>query len=503
MKILLIRPPVPKHTMGLKHIMICEPLELEYTAANILNHEVQILDLIVEKGLKKRLEQFKPDIVGSSCYITGVNEVIKIMRQTKLWNPNCITVAGGVHAAQVPEDFSDASVDIIVRGDGTTLMPEIINAIENNLSIYEIKGLAIPVKDGVVELTGERAYMPAADSLPFPRRDLVAHLQKHYYYLMHKPVATIKTAWGCWYKCNFCYTWEITGGMQYFRSPESIVAEIEQIKSKDIYIVDDIFLIKPTRLARIAELLKEKNIHKNFLVYARADFIAEHEEIIKEWASLGLSAVFIGLEASTNTELDSMNKESSVDYNERAIEMLRKYKVDTYGSLIPNPDYTPDDWERLWQFIEKNGLYYLNISPLTPLPGTSIWKEFKNKITVPREAHGLWDLSHVLLPTKMPVKEYYRSLLRLYAKTALNFKRAKRLTQRTLPSVWSLSYMRMLLGAMKIGRQMMNAHKHHSEKEIKIAMFKGPDVPGLDYNTKFKLPLFKKNKIVYTELAVI
>jgi len=502
MKILLVRPPVPKHTMGLKHIMICEPLELEYTAANISGHEVQIMDLIVEKGFKKRLEAFAPDIIGSSCYITGVNEVIKIMRQAKLWNPNCITIAGGVHAAQVPEDFADSSVDIIVRGDGTTLMPEIISAIENKTSVYGIKGLAIPIAEGKVELTGERPYMPKADSLPFPRRDLVAHLQKHYYYLMHKPVATMKTTWGCWYKCNFCYTWEITEGVPYFRSPESIVAELEQIKAKDIYIVDDIFLIKPTRLARIAELIREKNLKKNFLVYARADFIAENETIIEEWASLGLSAVFIGLEASTNVELDSMNKECTVDYNERAIEMLRKYKVDTYGSLIPNPDYTRDDWERLWQFIEKTGLYYLNISPLTPLPGTSIWKDYQNKITVPREAHGLWDLSHVLLPTKMPIKAYYRALLRLYAKTALNFKRAKRLTQRTLPSVWSMAYMRMLFGAIKIGRQMMNAHKHHSEKELKIAMDKGPNVPGLEFRTKFKLPLFKKNEIVYQEKAV-
>jgi hopanoid C-3 methylase len=502
MKILLVRPPVPKHTMGLKHIMICEPLELEYTAANIHGHDIQILDLIVEKNLKKRLQKFTPDVVGSSCYITGVNEVIKIMREVKRWKSGCITVVGGVHAAQVPEDFADVSVDVIVRGDGTTLFPEIIKSIEENSSFYNIKGLAIPIEDGKVELTGERPYMPHADSLPFPRRDLIAHLQHHYYYLMHKPVATMKTAWGCWYKCNFCYTWEITDGVPYFRSAESIVEELEQIKVKDIYIVDDIFLIKPSRLARIAELIREKNIDKTFLVYARADFIAENEEIIKEWASLGLKAVFIGLEASTNNELDSMNKESTVDYNERAIEMLRKYKVDTYGSLIPNPDYTKEDWERLWQFIERTGLYYLNISPLTPLPGTSIWKEYQHKLTVPREAHGLWDLSHVLLPTKMPIKDYYRSLLKLYAKTALNFKRAKRLTQRTLPSVWSITYFRMLWGAMKIGRQMMNAHKHHELTELKMAMDKGPEVIDLTYESKFNTSLFKKNSTVYRQKAI-
>ena len=84
--------------MGLKHIMICEPLELEYVAAGLCDHEVQIMDMIVEKGFEKRLAAFRPDVVGTSCYITGVNEVIKLCRTVKRWNSDCKTVVGGVHA---------------------------------------------------------------------------------------------------------------------------------------------------------------------------------------------------------------------------------------------------------------------------------------------------------------------------------------------------------------------------------------------------------------------
>ncbi|MET0391531.1 MAG: radical SAM protein [Chitinophagaceae bacterium] len=495
MKILLIRPPVPPHTIGLKHIMICEPLELEYAAAAIPpEHEVQIMDMIIEKGLEKRLRKFKPDIVGTSCYITGVNEVIRICRKTKLWNPACVTIAGGVQASQVPEDFADPAIDCIVRGDGTTLMPEIIQAIENGRSLRNIAGLAFPVGPGEVELTEGKAYMPKADDLPLPRRELVAHLRHHYYYLQHQPVATMKTTWGCWYKCNFCYTWRITDGLPYSRSPESIVKELEQIESEDVYIVDDIFLINKSRLRKLADLMKERNIRKKFLIYARADFISENEEIVAEWSELGLSAVFIGLEAATNSELDSMHKESTVNYNREAVAMLKKYNIDTYGSLIPNPEYSKEDWERLWQFIEETGLYYVNISPLTPLPGTLIWNEYKDQAIVPREAHGLWDLSHSVLPTKMPLKQYYRQLLRLYARTILNLSRAKKTTQRTLPSVWSLKYFRMMLGAMKIGRQFLRAHHHHSPKELKRAMYKGPEVPGLQYQPRSAKPIQIQSK---------
>ena len=484
MKILFVRPPVPPHTIGLKHIMICEPLEFEYTAASIHGHTMEIMDLIVEKGFRKRLEKFKPDVVASSCYITGVNEVIKLFRETKLWNKDCFTVAGGVQAAQVPEDFADPSVDCIVLGDGTTTMPLIIQALEEKTDIYTIPGLAFPIGPVEVEFTESNPYMPKADTLPLPRRDLVAHLQHHYYYLMHQPVATMKTTWGCWYKCNFCYTWQITDGLPYSRSPESIIEELKQIEAEDVYIVDDIFLINRSRLTKLAELIRLNNIRKKYLVYARADFISENEELIADWAQLGLSAVFIGLEATTNAELESMKKDCTVDYNRKAIAILRKYKVDTYGSLIPNPDYSLEDWKKLWDFVEETGLYYVNISPLTPMPGTDIWPLYEDKVTIPREAHGLWDLSHVVLPTKLPLKTFYRQLLKLYAKTILNISRASKNAQRTMPSVWSRKYFRLLYGALKIGKQFMVAHRHHTPKELAKAMYRGPEVPGLSYKTR-------------------
>lgn len=495
MKILLVRPPVPKHTIGLKHIMICEPLELEYIAAALPpQYEVQIFDHLVETGFEQRLRQFSPDAVVSSCYKTGTNEVIKLFRQVKKWQPQCLTIIGGVHATLVPQDFADAATDIIGIGDGTFLLSEILESIEKGRSIYDIPGVAIPVGEGKIELTNKRAYMPKADTLPLPRRDLVAHLQHKYYYLMHQPVATMKTTWGCWYRCNFCFTWKITDGMPYSRSPESIVAELESIEAEDVYIVDDIFLINKSRLRKLADLLKVKNIKKKYLVYARADFIAENEEIIAEWAELGLSAVFIGLEATTDDELNSMNKELPASDNYKAVEILRKYKIDTYGSLIPSPDYEREDWERLWQFIEKTGLYYVNISPHTPLPGAEIWDDYKDKITVPEDAHGLFDLSHIILPTKMPLKDYYRELLRLYSRSILSLSRAKNVTQRTLPSIWSWKYARILVGSMKIGWQFWSAHRHHSPKEIAIARYKGEPVAGLTFETKWAHPCFQKHQ---------
>lgn len=476
MRILLVRPPVPYHTIGLKHIMICEPLELEYVAAGLSGHEVRIFDMILERDLAGVLRDFQPELVGTSSYIAGVNEVIRLCREIKRWNPRCHTVVGGVQAARVPEDFADNSVDVIVRGDGTSIMDRVVKALAGSEDLLALPGLAIPTAEGEVFLTPSASYMPPADELPLPRRDLVAHLQHRYYYLMHRPVVTMKTTWGCWYKCNFCYTWKITDGHPYSRSPESIVEELLTIQAEDIYIVDDIFLIKPSRLARLAELLRAHGIRKKYLVYARADFIAAHEDIIAEWAELGLTAVFIGLEAVTDSELDDMNKESEAADNLKAIRILQRYGIDIYGSLIPHPDYTLEDWRRLRRFIHESGLYYLNISPLVPLPGTATYALYRDRIIVPRRAHGLWDLSHAVVQTRMPLRRYYFQLLVTYASVVYNFPRARKVTQRTLPSLWSRNYLRLILGTFRIGWQFLNAHRHHSPRHLGKAMDRGKPV---------------------------
>lgn len=475
MRILLVRPPVPRHTIGLKHIMICEPLELEYVAAGLDGHEVEIVDLILEKGFERRLRKFNPDVVGTSCYISGVNEVIKICRAVKQWNPQASTVVGGVQASQVPEDFLDPAIDCIVLGDGTTTMPDVVDALEKGLPLEDVAGLALP-RGQELHRTKPRPYMPEPDSIPFPRRDLVSHLKHRYYYLWNRPVATLKTTWGCWYKCNFCYTWRITDGVPYARSARSIADELSQIDAEHVYIVDDIFLIHPQRLAELSKLLRERGIRKKYLVYARADFVSQHEEIIAQWAALGLEAVFIGLEAATDSELDGMDKMATVDHNRAAIAMLQKYGVDIYGSLITQPDYVKEDWDRLKRFIDENKLYFLNISPLTPMPGTLIWEQYRERLTISRRAHGLWDLSHMLVETKQPLKQYYRSLLGVYLHACLSPRRIGRLNLGTAPPIYTWRYWQLWFGALKIARQFYFGHLHHTPKELAHAEYRGPEL---------------------------
>jgi len=86
LSILLIRPRPPKETIGLQHVMICEPLELEYLVGNIDKNKasVEIIDMILEKKpIEFFVDKYKPHIIGMTAYITHVGVVKEMAKAIK------------------------------------------------------------------------------------------------------------------------------------------------------------------------------------------------------------------------------------------------------------------------------------------------------------------------------------------------------------------------------------------------------------------------------------
>ena len=226
----------------------------------------------------------------------------------------------------------------------------------------------------------------------------------------------IKTSLGCPYTCNFCFCKEVTGGKYFARKLSEVIAELESIKEREIYIVDDDFLFNEDRLNDFCDELKKRNIHKRFLVYGRADFIATHEKIIKRLSKHGLSAVIVGIESVREKDLRDFNKRSSLENNEKAIRILQKYGIELYATMILQPDFTKKDFRQLEDYIVGLNVSFVNLQPLTPLPGTEIYADYKDKILVSRKDYAMWDLAHIVLePKYMSIRQYYYQIIKTYA----------------------------------------------------------------------------------------
>lgn len=414
LRILLLRPRPPKETIGLQHVMICEPLELEYLVGNIdkTKASVKIIDMILEKKpIEFFINKYKPHIVGMTAYITHVGAVKEMARKIKCLSNKTITVVGGVHAEVVPEDFRSKYIDYIICSNPVETFNKIIDRVRAGVDTKEIEGAYIK---------GKKHIRTSSYNILPPDRGSVKKYRKKYYYMFHNPCALIKTSLGCPYTCSFCFCKEITGGKYFARKIDEVMKELESIKEREIYIVDDDFLFNENRLNLFCDELERRNIHKRFLVYGRADFIASHEKVIGRLSRHGLSAVIVGVESVREKDLKDFNKRSSLENNEKAIRILQKYGIELYATMILQPDFTKKDFKQIEDYIIGLNVSFVNLQPLTPLPGTEIYDDYKDKILVSRKDYAMWDLAHIVLePKYMSIRQYYYQIIKTYARIVL------------------------------------------------------------------------------------
>ncbi len=409
MKVLLIRPRPHRETIGLQHVMICEPLELEYLVSNIPDEiknsiQIKIIDLIVEKkSYDEILKKEKPDFVLFTGYITHVGIIRNMARTAKALFPNIKTGVGGVHAEVVPDDFKSEHIDFIYE--------------KNGISGFNLTLTLLLEGSDAYKINKELSTAPKSYSFDhkYPDRNAVAEYRSHYYYMFHSPCTLIKTSFGCPYNCSFCFCKEITGGKYFSRDMEDVVNELKTIKEEEVYIVDDDFLFDKDKLRSFKNLIQQNNIHKKFLVYGRADFIAENPDIIAELKSVGLQAVIVGIESVRAQDLLTYNKKTTKEINEKCIKILRALDIELYATLIIPLDFTELDFSELTRWLKQLNVRFVNLQPLTPLPGTEIFEAYTSRLLVERESYELWDMAHVVLkPEFMSIRKFYFELLKSY-----------------------------------------------------------------------------------------
>jgi radical SAM superfamily enzyme YgiQ (UPF0313 family) len=426
MDVLLVRPRPDRETIGLQHVMVCEPLELEYLVSNVPDGirnrvNLEICDMILEKEpFINILMRKNPDLVVFTGYITHVGTIKEMCAEVKRLFPNALTGVGGVHAEVVPGDFTDPSIDFVYQRNGIDGFNMTLEGMLKGMSAAEIRHS--------IESSGE---MKLSFMYRHPDRESVSKYRSEYYYMFHRPCALIKTSYGCPYNCSFCFCKEITGGKYFIRDLKDVMDELEGIGEKEIYIVDDDFLFSKERIREFLRLLKELGIEKKFLVYGRADFVAENKDILREFRDQGLQAVIVGLESIRGQDLDSYKKGTDIDVNERAVRVLLELGIELYATLIIPLDFTRKDFSDLTTWVRGLGIRFVNLQPLTPLPGTSIFKDYEDKLLYPRERYEMWDMAHVVLkPEHMGTRAFYLEIVKAYYRIVMRPKNVLALIRR-------------------------------------------------------------------------
>ncbi len=450
MKILFVRPRPSPETIGLRHVMIVEPLELEVLAALVGPGDTPvILDMILEKqSFSSLLRRENPDVLCVTGYITHVGIMLEYCASARKWDPRIRTVVGGVHCEVCPADLDHPSVDFRVVRNAAIVFPLLLNHIRGEGGIP--KGVLVP---------GERAdasSLPPFDfAAPLPLRSLTERYRNRYFYIFHDRVALLKTAFGCPYKCTFCFCRAITQGRYAERPLEEVMTELEAIREREIYIVDDDFLVDRTRVLAFIGENRRRGLDKQYLLYGRADFIARNPDVIREFKSVGLATVIVGFESFFEEELELYNKGTDVTVNRDAMQVLRNNGVDCYATVIIPPDWDSRRFAECGAIMKSLGIHYVNLQPLTPLPGTGFAVN-GNRLVIGREDYPRWDLAHVSLrPEHMTLPQFYKAIVDLYNQVLFQPEVLREYVRRyRLSQIWKLT-----AGTYRVRRQYIRKMK--------------------------------------------
>lgn len=415
MRILLVYPKTEKRSIFADSLFAGEPLALEYLAAGLQNHhDIKLYDMRFDHTtLPEVIEAFSPDVVGFTGYTYHVKAVKKLSQQVKNLSPGIVCVVGGHHATVSPHDYYIPSIDVVVRGEGVFTFNEIIERIEKKQNLAGIEGASVHTDGGFVE--NDPKLVMNVDQFPFPDRSL-RHREKSDTRL--EEVSSMITSQGCMFRCKFCSCWQATGGKYLTRDLHRIVEELGTIEQSNIHFADDETFIIPKRMMDLADLIDKAGIQKYYFSIIRPDTVLKYPELIEKWKRVGLRGLQIGMDAFKEEDLKYYDKKCTLEQNRQALHIIKDNGVGIVGNFIVRQDYDEKDFDNLADYALSLPLDVIFFSILTPLPGTQLYKEEKSNLI--SHDYELFDFLHTVLPTKLPIKSFYREFYHLLIKTTKN-----------------------------------------------------------------------------------
>lgn len=412
MKILLVQPSIPRISKGVSGTINLEPLALELIAAPLISeHDVRILDLKIEDRLHETLVDFRPDLVGISAYTMEVPQAIRCAHEIKKFSPEITTVIGGLHATLFPRDFVDTPFDFLIRGRGEVTFRQFVQDrvhhknIQDNQKIFDLRRIPETI-EFPVEL-----WKPLSERI-FPARNLVEKYRHLYHLGLMDHCYSLKTSDGCPYRCSFCLVWRYYQGKYYARAAADVVAEIESIPGSNIIVVDDNFFFNPKRSFEIAHLLRVKKIYKNYYIQSRPDSIVRYPELVSQWRDIGLTMVALGMDGFRQRELEDWSKQSAPELGKEASALLDSLGVQSLGEFIIDTDYSLADFRDLRRYIVSTKLTLIQLSILTPLPGTTLYEQKKDEL-ITDDLEKI-NIDYPITRTRLPLWQFFNAIANLY-----------------------------------------------------------------------------------------
>lgn len=339
-------------------------------------HNLTNLDHPPYADLKRLVESYRPDLVGISVKTPVLSSSLVCARIVKELLPRTLVIFGGPHPSVTGADLlTRKEVDVVTYGEGEGVILELIKAVSSGKSLDEIDGISFR-RDGVVVTTPSRPLLDNLDALPFIHRHLPEVLEG---YNLYPPRAFgyVFTARGCPFSCTFCSSGTIWSGPVRFRSEESLLAELAELRAMGvthIHFDDDTFGVTRKRLIALCQSLEKSSSGLTFSCETHVALISEATTAAMVRARF--NTVQLGLESGDDVMLRLIGKCFTVKQALEAARLVKSagLRLEVF-IMVGFPDETEASLaatRRLIETLEADKLIY---SIFTPYPGTPLFDQ--------------------------------------------------------------------------------------------------------------------------------
>src|SRR5689334_1882278 len=342
-------------------------------------------------------------------------------------------VMGGPHVTELPaealgHDGGPRHADAVALGEADETWPKIVaDAAQGRLKeIYE------PVDDHGKERKPSLKEYPVIpwETIDLEQFNLVPNVfrrltKRHGSGWKSFNLVPVESGRGCPYGCEFCTVTGFFGDSIRFRTNESVVNELLMLKRRAqtecgqvaIFFIDDNFAINIKRTKSLLRDIISAKAQLPWVAQISANLLRD-EELVDLIAASGGKWIFIGMESLDAANLADVNKNFNKP-EEYAAVLNRLAKRDIYAitSFIVGLDNdTAGVAERTLKQIEQWPPVLPVFSPLTPLPGTPLYKRLEDEGRLIRPKHWLnfaqYKMSHQ--PLKMTIDEAHGEIDRAW-----------------------------------------------------------------------------------------
>jgi radical SAM superfamily enzyme YgiQ (UPF0313 family) len=354
----------------------------------------ELLYFEAESGGGEPEEVYTCDLVAISTFSAQVKEAYAIA--TRLREAGVVVAMGGLHVSVVPDEAKKYA-DHVVLGEGESVWPHVVRAVE--------KG-----EPGRIWDAGDYGTVDVR-FLPIPRYDLLDGRPYNRF--------TVQTSRGCPWRCDFCAS-TVMLGLKYRKRPVGhIVRDIQRVldlrSHPFIEFADDNTFVDK----RWGKELCRALISLGIKWFTETDIsVADDPELLTLMAKSGCRQVLIGLEspdpdALRGVELKSNFKGKRAGGYLEAIKRIQSHGITVNGCFVLGLDeHTPAIFDRVRKFVVASNLYEVQITVLTPFPGTPLYRKLlsEGRILEPTawERCTLFDVN--FLPKNMSPDELRQGL---------------------------------------------------------------------------------------------